>query len=87
MTSLSFYESVTGQKFQSFSPVQDPSNEMYMVLKDTLSRDTNIRLENVDITVFEEFDASHRYRVGFNKEVYFYNVKKKPNGTWQIIKE
>ena len=84
---LSFYESVTGQKFQSFSPVQDHSNEMYLILKGTLSRDTNIRLKDVDITVFEESDTSHKYRVGFNEEVYFYIVKKKPNGTWQIIKE
>ena len=84
---LSLYENVTGQKYQTFSPVQDFSNATYAILKDKLSRDTNIRLESADITIFEESDTSHRYRVKLKDELYFYSVKKKQDGTWQINKE
>lgn len=84
---LNLYENVTGQKYQNFSPVQDFSNATYIILKDTLSRDTNIRFESEDITIFEESDISHRYRVELKDEIYFYSVKKKQDGTWQINKE
>ena len=84
---LSLYKNVIGQKYQIFSPIKDYANVTYIILKDTLSRDTNIGLENADITIFEESDTLHRYRVEFNDEIYFYNVKKKQNGTWQINKE
>ena len=84
---LNLYENVTGQKYQNFSPVQNFSNASYIILKDTLSRDTNIRVESADITIFEESDTSHRYRVELKDEIYFYSVKKKQDGTWQINKE
>ena len=84
---LYFYENVTGQKFQTFSPIQDYSNETYVILRDKLSRDTSIRLENADITIFEESDISHKYRVELKDDIYFYKVERKKNGTWQINKE
>ena len=84
---LNLYEGVTEQKYQNFSPVQDFSNSTYIILKDKLSRDTNIRLESADITIFEESDTSHRYRVELKDDVYFYRVKKKQDGTWKINKE
>ena len=84
---LSLYKNVTGQKYQTFSPVKNYSNATYIILKDKLSRDKNIGLENADITIFQKSDILHRYRVELKDEVYFYSVKKKQNGTWQIYKE
>jgi len=84
---LSLYKNVTGQRYQAFSPVKDYSNATYIILKDKLSPDKNIGLENADITIFQESDTLHRYRVELKDEVYSYSVKKKQNGTWQIYKE
>lgn len=84
---LSLYENVTGKKYQTFSPVRDYSNATYIVLKDKLSRDNNIGLENADITIFKDSDSLHKYRVELENEVYLYSVKKKQNGTWHIYKE
>ena len=84
---LSLYKNVTGEKYQTFSPVKDYSNATYIILKDKLSRDKNIGLENADITILKESDSLHKYRVELKEEVYFYSVKKKQNGTWQIYKE
>ena len=84
---LSLYKNVTGEKYQTFSPIKDYSNATYIILKDKLSRDKNIGLENADITIFKESDSLHKYRVELKDEVYFYSVKKKQNGTWQIYKE
>jgi len=84
---LNIYEKITGQKYQTFSQVQDYSNATYIILKAKLSQDTNMRLESADITIFVESDTSHRYRVELKDEIDFYNVKKKQNGTWQINKE
>ncbi len=84
---LSLYKNVTGQSYQTFSPVKDYSNATYIILKDKLSRDKNIDLKNADITVFQESDTLHKYRVEIKEEVSFYIVKKKQNGVWQIYKE
>jgi hypothetical protein len=84
---LSLYKNVTGQKYRTFSPIKDYSNATYIILKDKLSRDKNIGLENTDITIFQESETLHRYRVKLKDEVYFYSVKKKQNETWQIYKE
>ena len=84
---LGLYKNVTGEKYQTFSPVKDYSNATYIILKDKLSRDNNIGLENADITTFKDSDSLHKYRVELENEVYFYSVKKKQNGTWQIYKE
>ena len=84
---LSLYENVTGQKYETFSPVKDYSNATYIILKDKLSRDENIGLKNANITLFQESDTWHRYRVELKDDVYFYSVKKKQNGIWQIYKE
>ncbi len=84
---LSLYKNVTGQRYQAFSPVKEYSNATYIILKDKLSRNKNIGLKNADITIFQESDTLHRYRIGLKDEVYSYSVKKKQNGTWQIYKE
>ena len=77
---LNSYENLTGQKFQTFSPIQDYSNETYLVLKDKLSGDTSFRFEDADITVFKESDTLHKYRVALKDEVYFYNIERKKMG-------
>lgn len=84
---LGFYENVTGKKYKDFSPVQDQSNETYLILKGKLSRDTNINVENAVIFIFKESDTLHRYRVEVMDEIYFYNVEKKQNGIWRINNE
>ena len=84
---LSLYKNVTGQRYRIFCPVKDYSIATYIILKDKLSRDKNIELKNADITIFQESDTFHRYRVEIKDEVYFYTVKKKQNGIWQIYKE
>jgi len=83
----SFYENITGKKYQTFSPVQDYSTASYIILRDKLSRDFNIEIENTQITIFEESNTYHKYRVEFKDMTYFYSVKKKQNGTWQIKQE
>ena len=81
------YENITGSKYQTFSPIQDYSTASYIILKDILSRDTIIEIENSQITIFEESNISHKYRVEFKDQVYFYNIKKQQTGTWQIKQE
>ena len=62
---LNAYENLTGQKFQTFSPIQDYANETYLVLTAKLSRDANFKLEGAEITIFKESDTLHKYRVAF----------------------
>ena len=83
----SLYEDITGKKYQTFSPIQDYSTASYIILKDKLSRDPIIEIENAHITIFEESNTSHKYRVEFKDQVYFYHVKKQQIGTWQINQE
>jgi hypothetical protein len=80
------YENIIGKKYQTFSPVQDLTKETYLILKDKLSRDTTIEIENAKIAIFEESDISHKYRVEFKDKIYFYHLKKQ-NGTRQIKQE
>ena len=84
---LHSYENLTGQKFQNFSPIQDYSNETYLVLKAKLSRDTNFELEDADITIFKESDTLHKYRVALKDQVYFFKIERKKDGTWLVNKE
>ena len=84
---LNSYENLTGQKFQNFSPIQDYSNETYLVLKAKLSRDTNFELEDADITIFKESDTLHKYRVVLKDQIYFFKIERKKDGTWLINKE
>ena len=84
---LDFYARVTGKKFQTFSPIDDHSRETYLVLQDKLSRDTNIRLQDADVSIFEESGTSHKYRIEVQSSVYFYRVERQPNGSWKISKE
>jgi len=84
---LHSYENLTGQKFQNFSPIQDYSNETYLVLKAKLSRDTNFELEDADITIFKESDTLHKYRVALKDQIYFYKIERKKDGTWLVNKE
>ena len=84
---LNSYENLTGHKLESFSPVQDYSNETYIILKDRLSRDAGFKVEDADITVFKESDTLHKYRVALNDEIHFYKVERRADGTWLITKE
>ena len=81
---LNSYEHLTGQKFQTFSPIQDYSNETYLVLTAKLSRDANFKLEDTEITIFKESDTLHKYRVASKDEVFFYKVERKKDGTWLL---
>ncbi len=83
----SLYENITGRKYQTFSPIQDYSTASYIILKDKLSRDTIIEIENAQITIFEESNTSHKYRVEYKNKTFSYHIKKKDNGTWQIKEE
>ena len=84
---LNSYENLTGQKFQTFSPIQDYSNETYLVLEAKLSRDAKFKLEDAEITIFEESDTLHKYRVALKDEIYFYKVERKKDGTWLLKEE
>ncbi|UCH40371.1 MAG: hypothetical protein JSU67_01305, partial [Gammaproteobacteria bacterium] len=84
---LNSYENLTGQKFQTFSPIQDYSNETYLVLTAKLSREANFKLEDAEITIFKESDTLHKYRVALKDEVYFYKVERKKDGTWRVNQE
>ena len=75
------------QKFQTFSPIQDYSNETYLVLEAKLSRDAKFKLEDAEITIFEESDTLHKYRVALKDEIYFYKVERKKDGTWLLKEE
>ena len=84
---LNSYENLTGQKFETFSPIQDHLNETYLVLQAKLSRDANFKLEDAEITIFKESDTLHKYRVALKDEVFFYKVERKNDGPWLINKE
>jgi len=84
---LNSYENLTGQKFETFSPIQDHLNETYLVLQAKLSRDSNFKLEDAEITIFKESDTLHKYRVALKDEVFFYKVERKKDGPWLINKE
>ena len=84
---LNLYENITGQKYETFTSIEDFSNETYLILKDKLLRDKNIRIEDVEVTVFNESDAFYKYRVVLNEKVLFYKVEKKSGGFWHIKQE
>lgn len=84
---LNSYENLTGQKFETFSPIQDHLNETYLVLQAKLSRDANFKLEDAEITIFKESNTLHKYRVALKDEVFFYKVERKKDGPWLINKE
>lgn len=81
------YEKLTGEKYRSFSQVTDRSNTAYLVLKAKLSRDNNIELPDSAVSIFKESDTLHRFRVTHQEQIWFYRVKKKPDGTWLINQE
>ncbi len=76
---LNLYENITGQKYETFSSIEDFSNETYLILKDKLLRDKNIRIEDAEVTVFNKSDAFYKYRVEVNEKVLFYKAEKKSN--------
>ncbi len=84
---LNLYENITGQKYEIFTSIEDFSNETYLILKDKLLRDKNIRIEDVEVTVFNKSDAFYKYRVVLNENVFFYKAEKKSNGLWHIKQE
>lgn len=84
---LNLYENITGQKYEIFTSIEDFSNETYLILKDKLLRDKNIRIEDAEVTVFNKSDAFYKYRVVLNEKVFFYKAEKKSNGLWHIKQE
>jgi len=84
---IAFYEDISGQKYEVFSPVEDRNNETYIVLRDKLSRDKNIDTDDVDVSLLQKSDVLHKYRVVYGNETWFYNVQKNSNGIWQIKQE
>ena len=83
---LGLYEDVTGQKPQTYSPIQDYSSATYIILKDKLSREFNHKANNAEISIFEVSKDWHKFRVEINNEVYVYDVNKNQNNIWQIKK-
>ncbi len=79
-----FYENITGQKIESFTPVENTNMETYFILKDKLLRDKNIILKNTDVSIYKKDDTFHKYRIEYNNKVIFYKIEKL-NETWQII--
>ncbi|MFV9615355.1 MAG: hypothetical protein ACNYZG_05320 [Gammaproteobacteria bacterium] len=84
---LNLYQNITGQKYETFTPVDDFSNEAYVILKDKLLRDKDISIEHADVSVFSETDTFYRYRLVLNETVFIYTVEKKQNGLWHIKQE
>lgn len=82
-----FYEKTTGLKHEIFSPIEDFSNESYLILKDKLSRNQNIQFENAVITTYKESETIQKYRVVIGEEVFIYKVAKDANGAWKIKKQ
>ncbi len=82
-----FYEKTTGLKHEIFSPIEDFSNESYLILKDKLSRNQNIQFENAVITTYKESETIQKYRVVIGEEVSIYKVTKDANGAWKIKKQ
>ena len=83
---LNFYERITGQQFESFSPVEagESSSPAYISLKYTLLERKKIRIENANVTRFKASETSYKYRVASGDDVLFYQVRKDSNGVWQI---
>lgn len=84
---LTLYENITGQKYETFSSIEDFSNETYFILKYKLLEDKSIRIKDAEVTVFNKSDTFYKYRVEVNEEVFFYKVEKKSNGLWHIRQE
>lgn len=84
---LNLYENITGQKYETFTSIEDFSNETYLILKDKLLRDKNIRIEDAEVAVFNESDSFYKYRVVLNEKVLFYKAEKKSGGFWHIKQE
>ncbi len=82
-----FYEKTTGLKHEIFSPIEDFSNEPYLILRDKLSRNQNIQFENAVITTYKESETLQKYRVVIGEEVSIYKVAKDANGAWKIKKQ
>ncbi len=82
-----FYEKTTGLKHEIFSPIEDFSNESYLILRDKLSRNQNIQFENAVITICKESETLQKYRVIIGEDVSIYKVAKDANGAWKIKKQ
>ncbi len=83
---LNMYENIVGEKYETFSPAENSSDETYTILKYKLT-DQNIDIKNVEIKVFKESEKLIKYKVIINKNVSFYKLEKGPNGIWKITQE
>jgi len=81
---VKFYEKTTGQRYESFSPVEDRSMTTYLILKDKLRRDLDLDIEDVEVALFKVSADHHKYRVAVNSVVSFYDVEKGEGGIWHI---
>jgi len=81
---LKFYENSTGQRYETFSPVDDRSTAAYFILKDKLRRDLNLGIEDIEVREFKKSPDFHKYRVAANGAVFFYSVEKNADGVWHI---
>ena len=84
---LNIYENITGNTYETFIPVDNISHPTYIVLKDKVFRDLNVKIDNVNVSVFKASDISHKYRVVFNDDVYFYIIEKSVDGVYVINRQ
>ena len=82
-----FYEGLTGQKYEIFSPIEDYSHPTYIILKDKLLRDKMMQIGDADVTIFQGSELWCRYRVVFENKAFFYRVDKRSTGVWSIRQE
>jgi uncharacterized membrane protein len=80
---LNMYESITGEKYETFSPIENSSDETYVILKYKLE-DQNVDIQNAEIKVFKESDKLIKYKVIVNNNVSVYKIEKGSNGIWKI---
>ncbi len=81
---IRFYENITGQRYETFSPVDDRSTATYLILKDKFHRDLNLEIEDAEVTIFKKSPTFHTYRVAANGAVFFYSVEQRADGVWHI---
>ena len=84
---LNIYENITGNKYETFTPVDNIAHPTYIALKDKVFRDLNVKIDNVNVSVYKVSDKSHKYRVVFNDDVYFYKIEKSADGVYVINRQ
>ncbi len=78
-----YYQKVTGEKFETFSPVTDISNQSYQILKYKLVKN-NVKIEDSLVEIFKISELEHKYRVTTNAQTLEFIVQKQASGVWKI---